>query len=352
MIANDAPLVVEEVEPGPLGVHDVEVAVEATGVCRSDLTLLDGLMPPPAILGHEGVGTVTAVGSSVERVRAGDRVIGTFTPVCGDCWYCRHDLSQHCERAFEIATTTHFHRHDGTPIIAASGLGTFAEAVRTHESSVVPVVTDLPPEQLALIGCAVTTGVGAALNTASVQPGDACAVIGCGGVGTFVIQGCRIAGAAVIVAVDPDPAKRAAAEAAGATDVLDPAEVDVPRALRALTGGRGVDHAFEVVGRPELVEQAFRSTRAGGTTVIVGMPAASSEVTLPLFRWFHDEKRVVGCNYGSARVRRDFGRYVALAEAGALDIASAVTRVRPLDEVNEAIADLRSGAVLRTVLRP
>ena len=353
MVENDAPLVVEELQ-GATGLddHDVEVRVEATGVCHSDLTLLGGLMPPPTVLGHEGAGSVVAVGRDVTRVRVGDRVVASFTPACGDCWYCVRDMSQHCKRAFRFATTTRWHRRDGTPVLSASGLGTFADTLRTHEASLVAVRSDLPAEQLALIGCAVTTGVGAALTTAPVAPGDVVAVIGCGGVGQFVVQGARIAGAAAVVAVDPSPDKRAFAAAVGATHAIDPTDGGLLDELRALTGGRGVDVAFEVVGRPELVRAAFDATRRGGTTVIVGMPPLDAEVALPMFAWFNDEKRVVGCNYGSAQVRREFPRLVALAEAGRLDIGAAVTTVRPLDEVNAAIDDLRVGAVIRTVLRP
>ncbi len=251
-----------------------------------------------------------------------------------------------------MATTIRCHRHDGTPVLSASGLGTFADSLRTHEAQLVAVKTDLPSDQLALIGCGVTTGVGAALNTADVRPGDSVAVIGCGGVGQFVVQGARIAGAAVIVAVDPSAAKREFALTIGATHTVDPTDGGMIDALKALTGGRGVDVAFEVVGRPELVRQAFDATRNAGTTVIVGMPAVDAEVSLPLFPWFHTEKRVLGCNYGSAQVRREFPRLVALAEAGTLDIGAAVSKVRPLDEVNAAFDDLRAGTVVRTVLHP
>jgi S-(hydroxymethyl)glutathione dehydrogenase/alcohol dehydrogenase len=295
---------------------------------------------------------VRAIGRDVTRSRVGDRVIAAFTPSCGDCWYCRHDASQHCTRAFRLATTPRCHRHDGIAVLAASGLGTFADRILTHEASLVPVRSDLPSDQLALIGCGVTTGVGAALNTARVQPGDAVAVIGCGGVGQFVVQGARIAGAATIVAVDPSEAKRAFARSVGATHAIDPTDGGVLDVLRDLTGGRGVDVAFEVVGRPDLVRQAFEATRHAGTTVIVGMPALDAEVSLPLFSWFHGEKRVLGCNYGSAQVRREFPRMVALAESGALDIGAAVTTVRRLDDVNDALDDLRAGAVVRTVLHP
>ena len=352
MVENDGPLVMEELVAAPLGDHDVEIRVEASGVCHSDLTLLSGLMPPPAVLGHEGAGTVIAVGRDVSRVKVGDRVIASFTPACGSCWYCRHDSSQHCTRAFRLATTVRCHRHDGTPVLSASGLGTFGETLQAHEASVVAVRTDLPVDQLALIGCAVTTGVGAALNTAQVQPGDSVAVIGCGGVGQFVVQGARIAGAAIIVAVDPSAAKREFALGVGATHAVDPSDGGQLEALRALTGGRGVDVAFEVVGRPELVRAAFDATRPGGTAVIVGMPAIDAEVSLPMFPWFHAEKRVLGCNYGSAQVRREFPRLVALAEGGQLDVGAAVSAVRPLAEVNAAFDELRAGHVVRTVLHP
>jgi S-(hydroxymethyl)glutathione dehydrogenase/alcohol dehydrogenase len=352
MVENDGPLVIEDLVASELGDHDVEVRVEASGVCHSDLTMLGGLMPPPTILGHEGAGTVLAVGRDVSRVKVGDRVIASFTPACGSCWYCLHDASQHCKRAFRLATTIRCHRPDGTPVLSASGLGTFGETFQAHEASVVAVQTDLPFDQLALMGCAAMTGVGAALNTARVQAGDIVAVIGCGGVGQFVIQGARIAGAAAIVAVDPSEPKRAFAASMGATHALDPSDDGLVDALRALSGGRGVDVAFEVVGRPELVRDAFDSTRPGGTTVIVGMPALDAEVSLPMFSWFHEEKRVVGCNYGSAQVRRDFPRLVALTEAGLLDVGSAVTAVRPLDDVNAALDDLRAGVVVRTVLHP
>jgi S-(hydroxymethyl)glutathione dehydrogenase/alcohol dehydrogenase len=352
MVENDGPLVMEELVTNALGDHDVEVRIEATGVCQSDLTLLAGLMPPPAVLGHEGAGTVVSVGRDVTRAKVGDRVIASFTPACGSCWYCLRDASQHCTRAFRLATTVRCHRSDGTPVLSASGLGTFSDTAIVHEASVVSVRTDLPAEQLALVGCAVTTGVGAALNTAEVRPGDVVVVIGCGGVGQFVVQGARIAGAASIVAVDPSAEKRQLALALGATHALDPDDGNVDDELRALSGGRGVDIAFEVVGRPELVRQAFEVTRPAGTTVVVGMPALETEVSLPLFPWFHQEKRVVGCNYGSAQVRREFPRLIGLIEAGALDVGMAISTVRPLTEVNEAVADLRAGTVIRTVLKP
>jgi S-(hydroxymethyl)glutathione dehydrogenase/alcohol dehydrogenase len=178
------------------------------------------------------------------------------------------------------------------------------------------------------------------------------AVIGCGGVGQFVVQGARIAGAAIIVAVDPSASKREFALTVGATHAIDPTDGGLIDELKALTGGRGVDVAFEVVGRPEQVREAFEATRSAGTTVIVGLPALDAEVSLPLFSWFHDEKRVLGCNYGSAQVRREFPRLVALAEAGQLDIQAAISQVRPLADVNLAIDDLRAGEVVRTVLHP
>jgi S-(hydroxymethyl)glutathione dehydrogenase/alcohol dehydrogenase len=352
MRANREPLVIEELVAGPLGDDEVEVRVDAAGVCQSDLSLLDGMLPPPAVLGHEGTGIVVRVGGAVSRLRPGDRVIGSFIPVCGRCWFCRNDLSQHCQRTLELVTVARWKSTSGEPVLGASGLGTWAELVRAHEASLVPVRSRLPPDQLALIGCAVTTGVGAAINTAAVKPGSTVAVVGCGGVGQFVIQGALVAGASTIVAIDPNAEKRAHSLSHGATHALDPTCRHVENDIRSLTDGRGVDYAFEVVGLGELVRQAFDATRAGGTVVLVGMPRRDATVELPHFSWFSREKRVIGCNYGSAPVQREFDRLIGMAESGRLDIGAAVTSTYRLSEVNDAIETLRVGRAVRVVIKP
>src|SRR6266498_3365371 len=329
-VEQDQPLIVEEMTPLDPGPGDVVVQIGASGVCHSDLSATNGTLPlpPPTILGHEGAGTVEWVGAEVTRVKKGDRIIATFVPSCGACWYCTHDQSNLCERTGEVMMVPRANRTDGTPVPGFTGLGTFSDAMTIAESQAVKVETDLPDDQLALIGCGVTTGVGAALNTAEIEPGSSVAVIGCGGVGQAVIQGARIAGAAKIIAVDPVELKRDAAKKLGATDTVDPAKGDPVARVQALTGGRGADYAFEVIG----------------------MPRMDSMVTLPGFAMFYEEKRLLGCVYGSAQVRRDFPRFISLVEHGRLDLGSMVSRHIKLDEVNDAFTAMKAGEVIRSVI--
>jgi S-(hydroxymethyl)glutathione dehydrogenase/alcohol dehydrogenase len=212
------------------------------------------------------------------------------------------------------------------------------------------VQTDLVDEELALLGCGVTTGVGAALNTAGVTPGSSVAVIGCGGVGQSVIQGARIAGASTIVAVDLAAGRRAASLRVGATHALDPAEGDAVEQVRALTAGRGADFTFEVVGRPELIVQAFDMARPQGVVTVVGMPSKDDTITLPALRAVFSGKRLAGSKVGGAQILRDFPRFVRLAETGQLDLGSMVSRRISLDEVNEGIELLDQAEGVRTVI--
>ncbi len=219
-----------------------------------------------------------------------------------------------------------------------------------HEASVVPVATDLPDEELALLGCGVTTGLGAALNTARVAPGSSVAVIGCGGVGQSVIQGARIAGAATIIAIDPAAGRRDASLTLGATHTVDPAATDPVDEVRALTSGRGVDYSFEVVGRPELIVQAFDMARVEGTVTLVGMPAKDTTFTLPALGAVFSGKRLAGSVVGGAQILRDFPRFVHLAESGKLDLGSLVSKRITLDEINDGIASLERAEGVRTVI--
>ncbi len=346
------PLAVEEITLGELGPSSVHIQVDASGVCHSDLSAFTGKVPmgTPIILGHEGTGTVLAVGSEVQRLKAGDRVIASFVPACGQCFFCLHDQSQLCEGMGAAIGDVKGTRADGSDIRAMTGLGTFAEEMMIDESMAVKVETDVPAEQLALIGCGVTTGVGAALNTAQVTPGSTVTVIGCGGVGQSVLQGARIAGASRIFAVDPVEMKRKTAEQFGATDLIDPADGDPVQQIRDLTEGRGTDFAFEVIGLPETIVQAYDVARRGGTAVVVGMPAFDETVTFPGMSMFYDNKRLLGSMYGSAQVRRDFPRFVRLVETGRLDLGSMVSRHIHLDEVNDAFRAMEAGEVIRSVI--
>jgi S-(hydroxymethyl)glutathione dehydrogenase/alcohol dehydrogenase len=348
----NAPLSVEEVtalDPGP---GDVVVRVEASGVCHSDLSISRGYVggSTPMVLGHEGAGIVESVGPAVTRVKAGDRVVASFVPACGQCFHCVRGQANLCEESLTLMAVPRVRRPDGSVAACLTGLGTFSDHMTLDERSVVKVDTDLAADQLALIGCGVTTGVGAAINTAQVQPGSSVAVIGCGGVGQSVIQGARIAGAGRIIAVDPVELKRKTAEQLGATDLVDPSAGDPVAQVRALTGGRGADYAFEVIGLPETIQQAHASARRGGTVVVVGMPRMDAQVTLSAWSLSMDEKRMLGCVYGSAQVRRDFPRLVGLVETGRLDVGSMVSRRIRLDEVNDAFRAMEAGEVIRSVI--
>jgi S-(hydroxymethyl)glutathione dehydrogenase / alcohol dehydrogenase len=249
-----------------------------------------------------------------------------------------------------VKAAQRFELSGGRRAAAVCGCGTFAEAMVVHEASLVPVQTSLADEELALLGCGVTTGLGAALNTAAVTPGSRVAVIGCGGVGQSVIQGARIAGAAVIIAIDPVPGRREASVRAGATHAVDPAAGDPVEQVRALTSGRGADYSFEVVGRPELMVQAFDMARVAGTVTLVGMPPAGATRTLPAIAAVFSGKRLAGSVVGGAQILRDFPRFVRLAEAGRLDLGLMISHRIKLDEINHGIDLLTRAEGVRTVV--
>jgi S-(hydroxymethyl)glutathione dehydrogenase/alcohol dehydrogenase len=346
------PLSIENIDPAPPGPRDVVVQLGASGVCHSDLSLKNGYVGimPGTVLGHEGAGTIVEVGKDVIGLAQGDKVVASFIPACGVCYFCLHDQSHLCDTEFEVMVRNRGKRSDGSDYTTMTGLGTFSEAMTCDQSSIVKVNTSVTDDQLALIGCGVTTGVGAALNTAQVHPGATVAVIGCGGVGQAVIQGARIAGASRIIAVDPVEMKRKEAGRSGATDFVDPNAGDAVQQVQELTSGRGVDYSFEVIGLPETTLQAFNMIRKGGTAVMVGMTRAEATVTLSTFDLFFNEKTLKGCKYGSGQVRRDFQRFADLIETGRLDTGSMVSRTINLDEVNDAFRAMEAGEVIRSVI--
>ena len=351
-VGDPTSLSLEQVKPNPPGPRDVIVEVGASGVCHSDLSIMRGYVPVPPgmVLGHEGAGRVVEVGAEVSRVKKGDRVVASFVPACGACWSCLRDQTELCEKENEVSVQMRGMRPDGNPYFCMTGLGTFAETMTVDESSVVRVETDVSDAQLALIGCGVTTGVGAALNTAKVRPGASVAVLGCGGVGQAVIQGARIAGAARIFAIDPQPLKQEMAKQLGATDIVDPSKGDPVEQVKAATGGRGVDYAFEVIGLPETIETTYKLARRGGEVIVVGMARYDAQFTVPAFGLFFEQKTIKGCKYGSAQVRRDFPRFVELIETGRLDISKMVSKTIKLDGVNDAFRAMEAGEVIRSVI--
>lgn len=346
------PLKIEDLALPALGPRDVLVRLSASGICHTDLNVVAGrsALPLPIVPGHEGCGVVEEVGNEVRRVRVGDRVLASVSPACGACWWCLNNMSNHCEKGPEVRSKQRFSLPTGQLAAAVCGCGTFAQAMVVDEASVVAVETSLPDEQLALLGCGVTTGVGAVLNTAKVEPGSSVAVIGCGGVGQSIIQAARIAGANQIIAVDPVLGRRAASLQLGATHAIDPAAADPVEQIRAATHGRGVDYSFEVVGRPELMLQAYHATRMEGTVVLVGMPAIGQSLTLPALGAVFSGKRLVGSAVGGAQILRDFPRFIRLAESGQLNLGSLVGKRLPLAEINHGIALLEAADGVRVVI--
>jgi S-(hydroxymethyl)glutathione dehydrogenase/alcohol dehydrogenase len=301
------------------GRTDVVVRIEASGICHSDVSVLTGDLPNPrpVVLGHEGAGVVVDVGADVTTVRRGDRVVLSAIPTCGRCYFCARG------EPFLCAHTDDIRKHgftDGTTTIrGAAGLGTFSDAVVVSELAAVTVRTDLPAEQLALLGCAVVTGAGSAINLASIRAGDSVLVIGAGGIGLCAVQGARLRGASPLIVLDPVATSRVLATACGASHTFDPGHDDVDAAVRELTGGIGVDSVIDCVGVTATLDQAWALSRRGGTIVEIGVPGPAVSVNVPLARIPLDGKKVVGCVYGGSSVFRDVPRYVALAEAGQMD---------------------------------
>jgi len=347
-----APFVVEDIELAPAGPHDVRVAMAASGVCHSDLSVQNGTIPFmfPTVLGHEGAGVVAEVGKAVTRVAPGDHVVLTWMPACRRCPSCLAGQAMLCEVGLAESLSGSYAQVGGRPLVRGLGTATFGEETLVPEGEVVRIDPSVPLELAALVGCALATGVGAVWNTARVAPGSSVAVIGCGGVGLSVIQGARLAGAVTVVAVDRVPAKLEMARALGATDVVDAQATDPVEAVRAATGGRGPDYAFEVVGKAESIRTAFTCARRGGTVVLVGAGSPAEQVTFSAFELFVDAKTVIGCVYGSTDADRDFPVLVDLIRRGSLDAEGLVTRRIGLDDINDAFVAMEKGEVARSVI--
>lgn len=348
---------VEEVELDPPKAGEVLVRVAAAGVCHSDVRLADGELGRgrwPMVLGHEGAGVVESVGEGVGHVVPGDHVAFSFVPACRACSFCRSGHPNLCEVAGRCAIAGML--LDGTSRLHVNGdtlqhglmTACFAERTVVAAAGAVPIPDELPLWQAALLGCGVVTGIGAVRNAARVARGDSVCVIGCGGVGLQVIAGARLAGAAPIVAVDRGAAKLELARSLGATDTVDSASEDVVAAVKQRTGG-GVDHAFEVVGRPDTIRIAWDAIRPGGQAIVVGLVPRGVEVSVPGIDLLSD-KSLRGTYYGSGDAARDLPELAALALAGELDLATVVSHTTDLDGVEAALERLRRGEGARTVV--
>jgi S-(hydroxymethyl)glutathione dehydrogenase/alcohol dehydrogenase len=345
------PLRVEEIvlpDPGP---GQVRVRMVATGVCHSDLSLARGTLVQrvPAVLGHEGAGTVVAVGDAVTAVAPGDSVILNWSPPCRACWWCSHGEPHLCPHATDGAGVPFAQLDDGTDVFPCLGVGGFAEETVIPETACIPIPPDFNMEQAALLGCAVLTGAGAVLSTARVAAGESVAVIGLGGVGLSAVQGARIAGAAPIIAIDGSVEKAELARRLGATDVLEPGD-DLAKQVRALTGGRGVDHAFECVGRGDTIRGAWSMTRRGGHATIVGMGSRHDAVNFNALEIPHFARTLEGCMFGSSDPARDIPAFIEHVRAGRFDVAALVTRRIALEDVETAFDEMSAGRGARTLI--
>ena len=354
----NAPVVVETITVHGPQRNELTIRLGACGVCHSDLSATNGTLPfpPPVVLGHEGAGTVVEVGEGVTEFAVGDTVLSSFVSMCGTCRYCTTGRPSLCDLAGKAIRTlpdgtVRTHDVQGQPLSVFSGCGVMAEVATLHVGNVVKVdARDVKMECCALISCGVATGWGAAVNTAKVQPGSVCVVIGAGGVGLNAIQGCVLSGATMVVAVDTNDVKLDTARAFGATHVFNPNGADdVVRALRKLTGG-GADYAFECVGSGALVAQAYGCLRKGGTAVMVGVAKASDMTSVRTNTLTFEEKVLTGSNYGGARPRHDFPRLLGLYLAGRLKLDELITRRYRIDEAPQAFDDLAQGRNARGVI--
>jgi S-(hydroxymethyl)glutathione dehydrogenase/alcohol dehydrogenase len=341
-------LVVQELTPTEIGPREVLVRVGASGLCHTDLSIMQAAEPSlrlPIVMGHEGAGVVEEVGREVETLQKGDRVIASWIAACGRCFWCIRGQAHLCSSLNLSGARAPWRLDDGREASALTGIGTLAEAMLGSEFSFVKIETDLMDEHLALIGCGVTTGVCAALNAAPVTPGSSVAVFGCGGVGISAIQGARIAGGATIIAIDPVPLKREMAMKLGATHTVDPGAVDPVERIKELTGGRGADITLETAGSNDAATWAVLAARRGGTAVCIGggSPDVSSLSTI-------DAKTVKWSLYGHADPRREFPKLVSMIEHGTLDLDSLVSRRITLDEVNDGFDAMERGEVIRSVV--
>ncbi|MEV0996136.1 alcohol dehydrogenase catalytic domain-containing protein [Nonomuraea sp. NPDC050202] len=350
-VGNDKLDIRDDVTLAPVGPADVRVRIRATGVCHSDLSAMTGVLPQPVplILGHEGAGEVVEVGEHVTSVKPGDHVVISWRPACQECELCVGGQPFLCMKyVIESFSKGNFRLGDGSTVFGMAGCGTWAEEIVVPWQGAIKIDDDVSWEAAALIGCGITTGVGAALNTAKVRPGSTVAVVGCGGVGLAVIQGARVSGARTILAVDPLASKHELARKVGATHAVTPEQV--PDALNELTGGGGFDYAFEVVGKSATIQSTWQLARQGGDVIVVGAGAMDDMVSISAFSLLFEGKNLLSSLYGEADVRHDFPYFAKLHKAGLLDLESMISSRIRLTDLNDAVAALKGGEVLRQIV--
>lgn len=349
----DRPLELTDIRVDDPEPHEVRVAVTHVGLCHSDLHYMTGTVPTevPVVLGHEMAGLIEAVGSAVTGLRPGDRVTGALTPSCGRCANCDAGRSTQCLRVDEIRRRPRpaFQFADGRPIARLGDIGAFSQHVLMRENALVTLPEDVPLQVGCLLSCCIVTGVGAVFRGAQVRPGSTVAVIGCGGVGSAIIQGARLAGASAIVGIDLDDQRLKAARGYGATHVINGGSGDPVAELRRQLGD-GVDYAFEAVGSARTAATALALARPTGTACLVGIAPGGAEISVPAADFFFQEKRLIGSYMGSGQARADIAQFARLYQQGRLLIDEMVTSVIPFAEINAGFSAMTSGDVTRIVV--
>ena len=345
-------VVIEDIDIVPPKAGEVLVAISAAGICRSDLHFIkgEGIIPLPSVLGHEGAGIVEEVGTGVTRLSPGDHVILSFVPNCGRCYSCSTGNPNLCDThgatpGTMFDGTTRLRK--GTMDIYHQGkVACFAEKAVVPESGCIPVPKSVPLEHAALIGCSVTTGIGATLLNAQVQPDSTVAIIGCGGVGLNIIQGSSLIKSSTIIAVDIDDEKLAFSKHFGATHVVNALSEDPINQILRLTNGQGVDYAFESYGSSHTVEVACAVVRKRGTVVVVGIAPIGIPAKIDLASLVRQEKILKGCYYGSARCHIDMPKMINMYLAGNINIEGLITKRYKLEQINEAYKELDEGKII------
>ncbi|HEY2698146.1 MAG TPA: zinc-binding dehydrogenase [Pseudonocardiaceae bacterium] len=351
--AVDGPLTVEQIRLNAPGPGEVRVRIEAASLCHSDLSLATGVMAQvrPAVLGHEASGVITELGPDVTGFQAGDPVLLLWNPPCRECWFCLHDEAHLCEHASDRGQRPYAVDEAGNEVYPGLSTAAFAQETVVAANACYLLPADIPLAEAALLGCAVTTGVGAVRTTAGVREGESVVVIGLGGVGLSAVQGARMAGANPIIAVDRVPEKLDLARRFGATAALE-AGPEVRKQVRELTEGRGADHVFDCVGLASTIKDGWKMARRGGALTIVGIGGKTEVVDFSSLELFFFARRVIPCVNGSLDALRDLPGYFDQIRDGSLDLKSLVSRETDLDGVADGFRDLAQGTVARVLVRP
>ena len=348
------PLVIEDIDIDPPQSGEIMVKLAACAICHSDILYMEGAWGGaeklPAIFGHEAAGEVEAVGPDVKGLSPGDHVVVSLIRSCGHCFFCAQGDQHLCETKFPLDGQSRLRAQGGEAVFQGLRTGAFAEYTVVDQSQAVRIPEALPLDSASLLACGVITGLGAVVNTAKLASGSSAVVIGAGGVGLNSIQGAALSGANPVIAMDLVESKLETAKMFGATHAIDPTEAGALEAVRSLTGGRGADYVFVTVGSVKAIEQGLEMLRNAGTLVIVGMPPSGVTAALEAVEFASSGQRILGSKMGSSRLAVDIPKLVALYEQGRLKLDELISQRYPLEQINQAIAEVNRGEVLRNVV--